>query len=68
MTWVIRMTSKTVTDGYIVAKYDDRDKAIQSLMDVRDRYTEYLRSPVVDARNIFSRFSDDSTKIILSWE
>ena len=67
MVWAIRMTNKTVTAGYIVAKYDDRDKAIQSLRDVRERYSEYLRSPVVGARNIF-RYSDESTKFILTWE
>ena len=66
MVWVIRMTNKTVTDGYILAKYDDRDKAIQSLRNVHERYSEYLRSPVVDARSIF-RYSDESTKFILTW-
>ena len=67
MAWVVRMTNKTVTDGYIVAMYDDRDKAIQSLKDVRNRYSEYLHSPIVDARSIF-RYSDESTKFILNWE
>ena len=67
MAWVLRMTNKTVTDGYIVAMYDDRDEAIQSLRDVRNKYSEYLRSPIVDARSIF-RYSDESTKFILSWE
>ena len=67
MVWAIRMTNKTVTDGYILAKYDDRDKAIQSLRDVRERYSEYLHSPVVGAHSIF-RYSDESTKFILTWE
>ena len=67
MRWVIRMTTKTATDGYIIATYDDRDKAIQSLKDVRERYSEYLSSPIVNARSIF-RYSDESTKFILSWE
>ena len=67
MAWVIRMTNKTVKDGYILARYDDRDKAIQSLKDVRDRYNEYLACPIVNARSIF-RYSDESTKFILSWE
>ena len=67
MAWVVRMTNKTVSDGYILAMFDDRDEAIQSLKDVRDRYSEYLRSPIVNARSIF-RYSDESTKFILSWE
>ena len=67
MAWVVRMTNKTVPDGYILATFDDRDEAIQSLKDVRDRYNEYLSSPVVNARSIF-RYSDESTKFILSWE
>ena len=67
MAWVIRMTNKAVTAGYIVAMYDDRDKAIQSLKDIHNRYSEYLHSPIVDARSIF-RYSDESTKFILNWE
>ena len=67
MAWVVRMTNKTVTDGYIVAMYDDRDKAIQSLKDVRNRFSEYLHNPIVDAHSIF-RYSDENTKFILSWE
>ena len=67
MAWVVRMTNKTVTDGYIVAMYDDRDKAIQSLHDIRERYDEYVSNPIVNARSIF-RYSDASTKFILSWE
>ena len=67
MAWVLRMTNKTVTDGYILSTFNDRDEAIQSLKDVRRRYDEYVNSPIVDARSIF-RYADKSTKFVLTWE
>ena len=67
MTWVIRMTAEGVKDGYILNQYKDRDEAIKSLHDIRERYDEYVSNPIVNARSIF-RYSDASTKFILSWE
>ena len=67
MTWVIRMTTEGVKDGYILNQYKDRDEAIKSLHDIRERYDEYVSNPIVNARSIF-RYSDASTKFILSWE
>lgn len=67
MAWVLRMTNKTVTDGYILSTCNDRDEAIKSLHDVRRRYDEYVSSPIVDTRSIF-RYADKSTKFVLTWE
>ena len=67
MTWVIRMTAESMKDGYILNQYRDRDEAIKSLHDIRERYDEYVSNPIVNARSIF-RYSDASTKFILSWE
>ena len=67
MTWVIRMTTESMKDGYMLNQYRDRDEAIKSLHDIRRRYNEYVNSPIVDARSIF-RYADTSTKFILSWE
>ena len=67
MAWVIRMTNKTVSDGYILSTFNDRDEAIKSLHDVRRRYDEYINGPIVDARSIF-RYADKSTKFVLTWE
>ena len=64
MAWVIRMTNKTISDGYILSTFNDRDEAIQSLKDVRRRYDEYVNSPIVDARSIF-RYADKNTKFVL---
>lgn len=67
MTWVIRMTTEGMKDGYMLNQCSDRDDAIKSLHDIRRRYDEYVSSPIVDARSIF-RYADKSTKFILSWE
>ena len=67
MTWVIRMTTESMKDGYMLNQYRDRDEAIKSLHDIRRRYNEYVNSPIVDARSIF-RYADTRTKFILSWE
>ena len=61
------MTAEGVKDGYILNQYKDRDEARKSLHDIRERYDEYVSDPIVNARSIF-RYSDASTKFILSWE
>ena len=67
MVWVVRMTAEGVEDGYMLSQYRDRDEAIKSLHDVRRRYSEYVSSPIVNARSIF-RYADKSTKFVLTWE
>lgn len=67
MTYIVRMTNAKYPDGLYIRAFDDPEIAQKYADKLICEFDEYKRSPIVDARSLYT-YADHTTRIFVSNE